>query len=129
MEFWFPKTKGANLLQSDFGVRGGESWFALSPVKKEVFCQESLGDGWSLVNLLALRFFFPKYFKDSKFLMFFFNNVFNNFSDPNSLLPKIINGGIAGIIGVSCVFPLDLVKTRLQNQQIGPNGEKMYKSM
>lgn len=46
-----------------------------------------------------------------------------------SLLPKIINGGIAGIIGVSCVFPLDLVKTRLQNQQIGPNGEKMYKSM
>ncbi|XP_055610671.1 mitochondrial glutamate carrier 1-like [Uranotaenia lowii] len=46
-----------------------------------------------------------------------------------SLLPKIINGGIAGIIGVSCVFPLDLVKTRLQNQQIGPNGEKMYTSM
>lgn len=46
-----------------------------------------------------------------------------------SLLPKIINGGIAGIIGVSCVFPLDLVKTRLQNQQIKSNGEKMYTSM
>lgn len=46
-----------------------------------------------------------------------------------ALLPKIINGGIAGIIGVSCVFPLDLVKTRLQNQQIGPNGERMYNSM
>ncbi|XP_055375192.1 mitochondrial glutamate carrier 1-like isoform X3 [Condylostylus longicornis] len=46
-----------------------------------------------------------------------------------ALVPKIINGGIAGIIGVSCVFPLDLVKTRLQNQQVGPNGEKMYKSM
>ncbi|KAI9576085.1 hypothetical protein GQX74_014568 [Glossina fuscipes] len=45
------------------------------------------------------------------------------------LVPKIVNGGIAGIIGVSCVFPLDLVKTRLQNQQIGPNGEKMYKNM
>lgn len=45
------------------------------------------------------------------------------------LVPKIMNGGIAGIIGVSCVFPLDLVKTRLQNQQIGPNGEKMYKNM
>ena len=29
-----------------------------------------------------------------------------------ALLPKIINGGIAGIIGVTCVFPLDLVKTR-----------------
>lgn len=46
-----------------------------------------------------------------------------------ALLPKIINGGIAGIIGVSCVFPLDLVKTRLQNQQVGPKGEKMYHSM
>jgi len=46
-----------------------------------------------------------------------------------ALLPKVINGRIAGIIGVSCVFPLDLVKTRLQNQQIGPNGEKMYTSM
>uniref|UniRef100_A0A1L8DZV8 Mitochondrial glutamate carrier 2 n=1 Tax=Nyssomyia neivai TaxID=330878 RepID=A0A1L8DZV8_9DIPT len=46
-----------------------------------------------------------------------------------ALLPKIVNGGIAGIIGVSCVFPLDLVKTRLQNQQVGPNGERMYKSM
>jgi solute carrier family 25 glutamate transporter 18/22 len=46
-----------------------------------------------------------------------------------SLVPKVVNGGIAGIIGVSCVFPLDLVKTRLQNQQTGPNGEKMYSSM
>jgi len=45
------------------------------------------------------------------------------------LIPKIINGGIAGIIGVSVVFPLDLVKTRLQNQVIGPHGERMYKSM
>ncbi|XP_076166651.1 mitochondrial glutamate carrier 1 [Ptiloglossa arizonensis] len=50
-------------------------------------------------------------------------------SDQFQLLPKIINGGIAGIIGVSVVFPLDLVKTRLQNQVIGPNGERMYKSM
>jgi solute carrier family 25 glutamate transporter 18/22 len=46
-----------------------------------------------------------------------------------ALLPKIINGGIAGIIGVTCVFPLDLVKTRLQNQKAGPNGEMMYTSM
>ncbi|XP_067121084.1 mitochondrial glutamate carrier 1-like isoform X1 [Centruroides vittatus] len=45
------------------------------------------------------------------------------------LVPKVINGGIAGIIGVTCVFPIDLVKTRLQNQQVGPNGEKMYSSM
>ena len=46
--------------------------------------------------------------------------------DQFKLLPKIINGGIAGIIGVSVVFPLDLVKTRLQNQVIGPSGERMY---
>ncbi|CAH2054427.1 unnamed protein product, partial [Iphiclides podalirius] len=45
------------------------------------------------------------------------------------LLPKIINGSIAGIVGVSVVFPIDLVKTRLQNQTVGPNGEKQYKNM
>uniref|UniRef100_A0A1B0C672 Mitochondrial glutamate carrier 2 n=1 Tax=Glossina palpalis gambiensis TaxID=67801 RepID=A0A1B0C672_9MUSC len=45
------------------------------------------------------------------------------------ILPKIINGGIAGIVGVTCVFPLDLIKTRLQNQQIGPDGELMYKNI
>merc|ERR1712165_301104 len=46
-----------------------------------------------------------------------------------SILPKIINGGIAGIIGVTCVFPLDLVKTRLQNQQVAADGSKMYSGM
>lgn len=46
-----------------------------------------------------------------------------------SLLPKIINGGVAGIIGVTVVFPVDLVKTRIQTQTIGPHGERMYKSM
>uniref|UniRef100_A0A673FKJ8 Uncharacterized protein n=1 Tax=Sinocyclocheilus rhinocerous TaxID=307959 RepID=A0A673FKJ8_9TELE len=29
---------------------------------------------------------------------------------------KLINGGIAGLIGVTCVFPVDLAKTRIQNQ-------------
>lgn len=47
--------------------------------------------------------------------------------DKFALLPKIINGGIAGVIGVSVVFPLDLVKTRLQNQPAG--AERMYTSM
>ncbi|XP_013416702.1 mitochondrial glutamate carrier 1 [Lingula anatina] len=44
-------------------------------------------------------------------------------------IPKILNGAMAGLVGVTCVFPIDLVKTRLQNQQVGPNGELMYKNM
>lgn len=32
-------------------------------------------------------------------------------------------------MGVSIMFPLDLVKTRLQNQSVGPKGEKQYKNM
>lgn len=48
-------------------------------------------------------------------------------SDPNfPLVAKIINGGVAGIVGVASVFPIDLAKTRLQNQRIG---HEMYKSM
>uniref|UniRef100_A0A674GJF5 Mitochondrial glutamate carrier 1 n=1 Tax=Taeniopygia guttata TaxID=59729 RepID=A0A674GJF5_TAEGU len=43
-----------------------------------------------------------------------------------SLPAKLINGGIAGLIGVTCVFPIDLAKTRLQNQQ---NGQRMYSSL
>jgi solute carrier family 25 glutamate transporter 18/22 len=43
-----------------------------------------------------------------------------------SYLPKILNGGFAGIVGVSCVFPIDLVKTRLQNQRVAPDGKVEY---
>ncbi|KAJ8258400.1 hypothetical protein COCON_G00174120 [Conger conger] len=43
-----------------------------------------------------------------------------------SLPAKLINGGIAGIVGVTCVFPIDLAKTRLQNQR---QGQQAYKSM
>ncbi|CAG9859985.1 unnamed protein product [Phyllotreta striolata] len=46
-----------------------------------------------------------------------------------SILPKVINGNIAGFVAICCVFPLDLVKTRMQNQVIGPSGERMYKSI
>ncbi|KAJ1364240.1 hypothetical protein KIN20_024288 [Parelaphostrongylus tenuis] len=46
-----------------------------------------------------------------------------------SYVPKIVNGGVAGIVGVTCVFPIDLVKTRLQNQPILPNGEVQYKGI
>lgn len=45
---------------------------------------------------------------------------------PISLPGKLIDGGIAGLIGVTCVFPIDLAKTRLQNQQ---NGQRLYTSM
>lgn len=45
-----------------------------------------------------------------------------------SLPSKIINGAVAGIAGVTCVFPIDLVKTRLQNQQI-IDGKPMYRNM
>lgn len=39
---------------------------------------------------------------------------------------KLACAGVAGVIGASAVFPLDMVKTRLQNQKVGPNGERMY---
>ncbi|KAG7268289.1 hypothetical protein CRUP_036737 [Coryphaenoides rupestris] len=45
---------------------------------------------------------------------------------PISLPAKLINGGIAGIVGVTCVFPIDLAKTRLQNQR---PGQQVYRSM
>ncbi|XP_058499089.1 mitochondrial glutamate carrier 1-like [Solea solea] len=45
---------------------------------------------------------------------------------PMSLPAKLINGGVAGMVGVTCVFPIDLAKTRLQNQR---SGQQLYKSM
>ena len=42
-----------------------------------------------------------------------------------SLPAKLINGGVAGLVGVTCVFPIDLAKTRLQNQQ----GAQVYKGL
>lgn len=45
------------------------------------------------------------------------------------LVPRIINGGIAGIVGVICVFPLDLVKTRMQNQSKAVGQPALYKNI
>ncbi|XP_030743086.1 mitochondrial glutamate carrier 2 isoform X2 [Echinops telfairi] len=42
-----------------------------------------------------------------------------------NITAKLINGGVAGLVGVTCVFPIDLAKTRLQNQQ----GSDVYKGM
>ena len=33
---------------------------------------------------------------------------------------KLVTGAVAGIIGTCCVFPIDIVKTRLQNQVVAP---------
>lgn len=47
---------------------------------------------------------------------------------PRSFSAKLINGAIAGVVGVSCTFPLDLAKTRLQDQRnLGPR--KQYKHL
>ncbi|XP_045694979.1 mitochondrial glutamate carrier 2 [Phyllostomus hastatus] len=42
-----------------------------------------------------------------------------------SVTAKLINGGVAGLVGVTCVFPIDLAKTRLQNQ----HGTDTYRGM
>ena len=42
------------------------------------------------------------------------------------LMPSVINGGMAGIIGVTCVFPIDFVKTRMQNQKNIPEQKSLY---
>ncbi|KAI1729806.1 mitochondrial carrier protein [Ditylenchus destructor] len=53
----------------------------------------------------------------------------SSFIEAIAYIPKIINGGFAGIVGVSCVFPIDLVKTRLQNQRVSPDGKVQYKGI
>ncbi|CAF5037373.1 unnamed protein product [Rotaria magnacalcarata] len=45
------------------------------------------------------------------------------------LLPRVVNGGIAGIVGVICVFPLDLIKTRMQNQSKIAGQPAAYKNI
>ncbi|OMJ27109.1 Mitochondrial substrate carrier family protein X [Smittium culicis] len=47
-------------------------------------------------------------------------------SASKKLLAKLTNGAIAGITGVSIIYPLDIVKTRLQNQRPLPNGKLPY---
>ena len=39
----------------------------------------------------------------------------------NKVLPlpiKLITGAVAGVVGTSCIFPIDMVKTRLQGSNI-----------
>ncbi|EGG17501.1 putative transmembrane protein [Cavenderia fasciculata] len=39
---------------------------------------------------------------------------------------NLVAGGVAGIIGASTIFPMDMVKTRLQNQKINADGTRAY---
>ncbi|KAJ9061652.1 mitochondrial aspartate-glutamate transporter agc1 [Entomophthora muscae] len=48
-------------------------------------------------------------------------------SNPSSsLATKLVNGAIAGVVGTLVIFPIDMVKTRLQNQRVGKNGQLPY---
>lgn len=42
-------------------------------------------------------------------------------------MESFVLAAIAGGIGASVVYPIDLVKTRMQNQRVGLDGSKMYK--
>ena len=35
---------------------------------------------------------------------------------------RLIIGAVAGVIGTMSIFPIDMVKTRLQNQTVGADG-------
>eukprot|EP00743_Colponemidia_sp_Colp-15_P002397 GILK01002598.1.p1 GENE.GILK01002598.1~~GILK01002598.1.p1 ORF type:complete len:308 (+),score=33.41 GILK01002598.1:39-962(+) len=45
---------------------------------------------------------------------------------PVPLSGKLLVGAVAGVIGTTIIFPMDLVKTRLQNQKALSGGEKPY---
>lgn len=43
-------------------------------------------------------------------------------------MTKLVTGAVAGVIGTCCVFPIDIVKTRLQNQVVAADGSRMYRN-
>ena len=56
-----------------------------------------------------------------------------DFPQSEHIVSKILNfttqfllASVAGGIGIFTVYPLDLVKTRMMNQRIGPDGKRMY---
>lgn len=46
-----------------------------------------------------------------------------------NFMRRVVLGGIAGIIGATSVFPMDVVKTRLQGQRPLPDGTMPYKGV
>lgn len=47
-------------------------------------------------------------------------------SNAVSFMENILLGGLAGGIGAAAVYPIDLVKTRMQNQRVGVDGSRLY---
>ena len=43
-------------------------------------------------------------------------------------MSNFVLGGVAGGVGVVCVYPIDLVKTRMQNQRSTKSGQLMYRN-
>jgi solute carrier family 25 (mitochondrial aspartate/glutamate transporter), member 12/13 len=43
-------------------------------------------------------------------------------------MSNFVLGGVAGGVGVVCVYPIDLVKTRMQNQRSTKSGSLMYRN-
>jgi len=48
-------------------------------------------------------------------------------SNASNLALKLVNGAVAGVVGTLVIFPIDMVKTRLQNQRVGADGRLPYK--
>lgn len=51
-------------------------------------------------------------------------------ANKSTFTTKLVCGAIAGVIGTSIIFPLDIIKTRLQNQKpVGPSKTLAYSGM
>jgi len=50
-------------------------------------------------------------------------------STADRLKCKVFNGAFAGVVGVTCTFPLDLVKTRMQSQNKSMGGPPKYRNV
>ncbi|KAL3076618.1 hypothetical protein niasHS_011759 [Heterodera schachtii] len=131
--------KNAQLMQKFFveaisEVAGHKEQFVAEAQKAKQLAAASVMEGEHKLNTTdrsAPRFHvFSPIDAAHLLIVYFFEQTMS--SDKNkqfSYLPKVLNGGFAGVVGVTCVFPIDLCKTRLQNQRVGPDGTIQYKAM